>query len=254
MPTSHSLRTAIAVLALAVSAVALGQNADANTAAPTKNDYQLRVMEPAQGATIEGSTVRVTVSTDLRGQTTDLTGGTAQMPKPRIQVFLDDQDKGVLSDEQNVLTLENVPAGEHKLVVLAKNASGEVIDREELAFRSSAPSQAAGSSRPSSAPVAESGVTSSAPSEAPAPRSAEPARETAVTAPAGAPAASTEPARPERAPAAETAPPPSPATELAPQVEGSTPETLPATGSPFPAIAAIGLVLLTAGAALRLRS
>ncbi len=55
---------ALAVAALALTGVALGQNADPNTAAPTKNDYRLRVVEPAEGATISGSSFQVVV--DLR--------------------------------------------------------------------------------------------------------------------------------------------------------------------------------------------
>ena len=40
---------------VAVAAVGIAQNADANTAAPTKNDLRLRLTEPAEGATVTGT-------------------------------------------------------------------------------------------------------------------------------------------------------------------------------------------------------
>src|SRR5262249_57875118 len=55
-------RTRLALAGLVIgafAAAALGQNADKNSAGPTKNDYRLRVVEPAEGATVTGPTVRV---------------------------------------------------------------------------------------------------------------------------------------------------------------------------------------------------
>ena len=54
------------------------------------------------------------------------------MPRPRVDVFLDNENKGTLQEGQNVVTIDGVTAGSHKLVVLAKNLSGEVIDRKEI--------------------------------------------------------------------------------------------------------------------------
>ena len=59
------IRTRLALAALVTSAcvaVVLGQDAGNKSAGPTKNDYRLRVIEPAQGGTISGSTVRVVAS------------------------------------------------------------------------------------------------------------------------------------------------------------------------------------------------
>ena len=122
------------IVAIAAAGFALGQNADKNTAGPTKNDYRLRVVEPAEGATITKSPIQVVV--DLRtipevgGETRDVNS----MPRPRIDVFLDNDNKGTLQEGSNVLTLDAVTPGAHKLVVLAKNQSGEVIDRKEVNF------------------------------------------------------------------------------------------------------------------------
>ena len=56
------------------------------------------------------------------------------MPRPRVEVFLDNDSKGTLQEGQNVMTVDAVAAGAHKLVILAKNQSSEVIDRKEINF------------------------------------------------------------------------------------------------------------------------
>ena len=119
---------------LALAGLALGQNADPNSAGPTKNDYRLRVVEPAEGAMIKGDSIQVVV--DLRpfpevgGERRDVNS----MPRPRVDIFLDNDNKGTLQEGQNVMTVDAVTAGAHKLVILAKNQSGEVIDRKEINF------------------------------------------------------------------------------------------------------------------------
>src|ERR1700693_919806 len=45
----------------AVAGMVVAQNADQNTGGPTRNTLQLRLIEPAEGATISGDSVRVTV-------------------------------------------------------------------------------------------------------------------------------------------------------------------------------------------------
>src|SRR5262249_19827223 len=128
-------RTRLALLGLvngAVAAVAVGQNADKNTSGPTKNDYRLKVVEPAEGASITGPTVRVIVNTQVTEQIGDSEKRDVNsMPRPDVDVFLDDTLKGSMRDENNVLEIESVPAGTHKLVLVAKNRSNEIIDRKE---------------------------------------------------------------------------------------------------------------------------
>ena len=92
-----------------------------NSAGPTKNDYRLRVVEPAEGAMIKGDSIQVVV--DLRpfpevgAERRDVNS----MPRPRVDIFLDNENKGTLQEGQNVMTLDAVSAGAHKLVILAKN-------------------------------------------------------------------------------------------------------------------------------------
>lgn len=216
-----------AALALAMSAaLATAQSADPNTSGPTKNTFRLRVLEPAEGAMVTGSSVRVSASTLIPGEEdTKNIAPTDRTPRPEIVVFLDNSQKGVLNQETNTLVIESVPAGTHKLVLLAKNVSGEVVDRKEINFTSSEP-------------MAASATTTS---REPAP----------VAAPAPAP----------REPAPVAAPPPAPArqeTTVATTAQeqpaaAEVPETLPQTASLLPLAALAGASLLGAGAALRIR-
>ena len=118
-----------------MAAAALGQNADQNTGGPTKNTLKLTLTEPLEGATITGSVVRVTVGYNPYAFGTG--GGThfgePNFPQPRFDVYLDNTLKTTLKGtESNVATIENVPPGSHKIVVVALNVSGEIIDRKEV--------------------------------------------------------------------------------------------------------------------------
>src|SRR6476619_3558934 len=127
------------IMALALFAVAglvVAQNADKNSAGPTKNDLKIRVTEPQEGASITGSTVRVAVDYDrsrFREQGA-VDKGLDKFPPPDFDVFVDGNLKQTLKAGVNVATLDNLPAGSHKIVSLAKNISGEVIDRKEIGF------------------------------------------------------------------------------------------------------------------------
>lgn len=130
------LRITLLVLALGViSGLALAQNADKNTAGPTANTLQLKLTEPIEGATITGTQVRVGLAYNMAsfGQGQGTKFGEANFPLPIFEVFLDNDLKATLKGtEANITFIENVPPGNHKLAVLAKNISGEVIDRKEV--------------------------------------------------------------------------------------------------------------------------
>lgn len=208
--TLRSITVAIGVFV--IGALAMGQNADKNTAGPTGNQLQLRLTEPTEGSTITGTQVRVTVAYNATsfGQGQGTRFGEPNFPHPIFDVFLDnDLKQSLKGGESNVATIENVPAGDHKIVVMAKNISGEVIDRKEVNFKS--------------IPAVEVAVAPAAP---PAPAATE---------------QMTEPATPP-APAAPPAPP-------APAVtaDTDTEEELPATASTHPRTALMGLSLVLAG-------
>ncbi len=164
-----SLLLPAALVFLAVAAVpALGQNADQNSAGPTKNDLRLRVVEPVEGSTVIGSSVRVTLSNSLP-RTTQQSSGTLNMPNPSFRVYLGNKLQGEIKRDDNVLVIENVAVGNQKLVVEALNSSGEVIDRKEVRFQTSAAAAPAAAAPPSSIPSAEANPAEPAPASVSAP-------------------------------------------------------------------------------------
>jgi len=219
---------------LALAGLALGQNADPNSAGPTKNDYRLRVVEPAEGAMIKGDSLQVVV--DLRpfpevgAERRDVNS----MPRPRVEVFLDNDSKGTLQEGQNVMTLDAVATGAHKLVILAKNMSGEVIDRKEINFTAEPRTTVAQSSVETHRAAATTDTQASVP---PAPASEPPARVQAPPPPAPAPA-------------------PAPAVSM-PREDTTTNSarvrTLPETASSTPLLGAAGIGLILTGFAIRRR-
>lgn len=166
----------LAAMALLLGAgLALGQNADKNSSGPTKNDFRLRVIEPVEGGTVVGTSVRVSVANQVPQPTQEATG-TDNMPNPSFRIYLGNTLKGEIKRDENVLTIDNVPAGSQKLVIEAMNSSGEIVDRKEINFKTvPATSEAASSSTsttglkpmPSSAPAVA--PKASAPVPAPAP-------------------------------------------------------------------------------------
>ena len=208
------LRIAILILAVgSFAGLALAQAANYNTGGPTKNTLQLKLIEPAEGATITGTQVRVGIAynTSNFGEGQGTKFGEKDFPQPTFDVFLDnDLKQTVKGSESNVVFIDNVPAGAHKVVVMAKNVSGEVIDRKEVNI-TVAPAVAEAEIAP--APTTYAPVPPPPPAPAPAP---------VVEAPP---------------------PPPAPAMEM-------EHETLPKTGSAYPRVAAAGLALAMAGLAL----
>jgi LPXTG-motif cell wall-anchored protein len=202
------------LLLLAVASFSLAQNADQNTAGPTRNTLKLKVTEPAEGAQITGSTVRVAVDFNRTvfgaGQGTKF--GENNFPMPLFDVYVDDSLKQTLKGgETNVAVIPNVPAGAHKIVVVAKNISGEVIDRAVIHVTNT-----------------ESAVASTSTDNTPPP------------------APSTDTASPPVQPMA-SAPAPAPAYSAPAPVATADSDTLPKTSSDAPATALLGLSLVASG-------
>jgi hypothetical protein len=200
----------IAALALfAVAGMVVAQNADQNTGGPTKNTLKLRLVEPVEGASITGSSVRVAVDYNKTvfgtGQGTKF--GEADFPQPRFDVYVDNTLKITLKgSESNTTVIDNVPAGSHKIVVVALNVSGEIIDRKEVSVTTSP------------MVVAESAATTMATAPAPAP-----------------------------APAYQPPPAPAPAYQPAPAPPAPVEAALPRTASSAPRMALLGLGLVAVG-------
>ncbi len=161
---------AIALLACGAAGFALAQNADQNTAGPTRNDYRLRVVQPAEGATITGNKLQVIVDLEIPAER-DVRHDVESMPHPDVDVFVDDMFRETMRDDKNVVNIENIQPGPHEIVLLAKNRSGEIIDRKVIHISATAPPVA------KAPPAVEQPVKPPAPAPAPvyAPPSAPPA-------------------------------------------------------------------------------
>src|SRR5262245_50608526 len=107
MHRSRLITATLAVAALMVAGLALGQNADKNSAGPTKNDYRLRVVEPAEGALIKGSSIQVVVDVRPLPEVGGERKNTDSMPAARVDVFIDNENRGTLQEGQNVVTIDN---------------------------------------------------------------------------------------------------------------------------------------------------
>ncbi|HKF41751.1 MAG TPA: hypothetical protein VKG01_01495 [Thermoanaerobaculia bacterium] len=202
-----------AIAILAVAGAAQAQNADPNTGGPTKNTLRLKLVEPVEGASIAGTSVRVAVdyNHNVFGTGSGTKFGESNFPQPRFDIFLDNTRVATLKGtESNTTVLENVPMGTHKIAIVALNVSGEVIDRKEVNVTTTATTT-----------IAEKTTTTSTMATAPAP--AAPAPE------------------PPPAPAPAYVPPPAPAP--AAPVESA----LPHTASSSPRLALFGLALVAAG-------
>jgi len=215
----------ILVAAAVVSAIALtaqGQVAQSKqSGSPTLTQAPMRIAEPADGATIQGSDFNIVLALPA-----PQTEGTAVNPSERkssgtpiYQVWLDGKNLGNIPASRNVMNVHADNYGPHKIDVMAKNAAGQMIARQTITV-----------------------TTVAVASAAPAPAAAAPAPAPAMSAPAPAPArAEPKPAEPAPAPAA-AAPAPAPAPVK--------PKKLPKTGTDLPVVALLGWVSLTAGLGL----
>jgi hypothetical protein len=187
-------KTSSLIVALALFAVAgmvVAQNADQNSSGPTKNTLKLRLMEPVEGATITGTSVRVAVDYNHVvfgvGQGTKF--GEANFPQPRFDIYLDNTLKTTLKGtESNTAVIDNVPAGTHKIAVVALNVSGEVIDRQEVKVTTTPTVVAENTTTMATAPApAYQPPPAPAPAYQPAPAPPAPAEATLPTTASGAP-------------------------------------------------------------------
>jgi LPXTG-motif cell wall-anchored protein len=224
---------AAAAVALLIAGAVTAQNADPNTGGPTKNTLRLRLVEPREGAQITGSSIRVAVDYNRtvfgEGQGTKF--GNSNYPQPRFDVYLDGKLQETLKGgEKNVADVANVPPGAHKIAVVAKNVSGEIIDRAEVSVTNVAGVSTAEAS------------TATTTSEQPAPSAAAPPPPEPPAATADTSRSSMSSSTTSSTSSTSTAPAAAPDT-----TSTSTSNSLPRTASNAPAAALLGVTLLAAG-------
>jgi hypothetical protein len=126
-------------LGLALAVVASAQTGQSLTMsnAPTDQDYRMTIIEPKPGAVIVGKDVNIilglpplpqgnksqSAASDLKEQ---------QMNTPIFQIWVDGKNMGNLPGGTNVFYARDLSYGPHKIVVMAKNTAGELVDRKEI--------------------------------------------------------------------------------------------------------------------------
>ena len=226
---------AAAALVLLVAGVASAQNADPNTGGPTKNTLRLRLVEPREGAQITGTSIRVAVDYNRtvfgEGQGTKF--GNSNYPQPRFDVYVDNSLKETLKGgEKNVADIANIPPGKHKIAVVAKNVSNEIIDRAEVTVTNIEGTAAAEATTSTTDTTASSSTSSNATAAAPPSDSTSTMNDTSRST-ATAPSSSTTSSMSTSSSTADNT--------------TSTSARLPRTGSNAPAASLAGATLLAAG-------
>lgn len=210
--------------ALAVAAAtAFAQSGPKYSAAPTDQDYRLTIVEPKANATITGKDIQIV----LGGPRTPEGNRYPQniedkkqrdVNTPIFQIWIDDKDLGNVPSGQNVFVARDLSYGPHKIVVMAKNVAGELVDRKELSVTTVEASAASSVETRSSAIAGSTASKTESASTVPAP----PSDQTAST---GSAAGSRE--------------------------RASAGRTLPQTGSASPLLALVGVILIGSGVLLR---
>jgi LPXTG-motif cell wall-anchored protein len=183
---------------------------------PTSDEARIRIVEPTEGAVLVGNDFNLVIRDQQFPSGTAMSADAQRdAVRPIYQLFVDDKDQGNVSMTNNVVAVHTTSFGPHKIVLLAKNGAGQVIDRKEL-----------------NVTTQEGTATASTTSQP---------ETTTMSRVAPAPAA----------PVA-AAPAPEPVTSTAPPASASS-RTLPATGTQYPAAAVAGVLLLATGAVIRRR-
>ena len=124
-------------LALAVVASAQTGQSLSMSNAPTDQDYRMTIVEPKPGAVIVGKDVNIilglpTLPQGNKKQSTASDLKEQQMNTPIFQIWVDGKNMGNLPGGSNVFYARDLSYGPHKIVVMAKNTAGELVDRKEI--------------------------------------------------------------------------------------------------------------------------
>jgi hypothetical protein len=126
-------------LVLGLAAVASAQTGKSLTMsnAPTDQDYRMTIIEPKPGAVIVGKDVNIILGLPSlpqgnKSQSTASDLKEQQMNTPIFQIWVDGKNMGNLPGGTNVFYARDLSYGPHKIVVMAKNTAGELVDRKEI--------------------------------------------------------------------------------------------------------------------------
>jgi LPXTG-motif cell wall-anchored protein len=133
----HIVLTLLLVVGLGAAASAQTGKSLQYSNAPTDTDYRMTIVEPKAGATVVGKDVNIvlglpSVPPGNRKQSEASDLKQREMNTPIFQIWVDGKNMGNLPGGTNVFYARDLPYGPHKIVVMAKNASGELVDRKEI--------------------------------------------------------------------------------------------------------------------------
>jgi hypothetical protein len=126
-------------LVLGLAAVASAQTGKTMTMsnAPTDQDYRMTIIEPKPGALIVGKDVSIILGLPVLPQGNKSQSAASdlkeqQMNTPIFQIWVDGKNMGNLPGGTNIFYARDLSYGPHKIVVMAKNTAGELVDRKEI--------------------------------------------------------------------------------------------------------------------------
>ena len=158
-------------LVLGLAAVASAQTGKTMTMsnAPTDQDYRMTIIEPKPGALIVGKDVSIILGLPVLPQGNKSQSAASdlkeqQMNTPIFQIWVDGKNMGNLPGGTNIFYARDLSYGPHKIVVMAKNTAGELVDRKEIMVTTAETAGTVTMSQSNTAPVA---VIAPAPAPAP---------------------------------------------------------------------------------------
>ncbi len=169
-------------LALGLAAAASAQTGKSlhYSNAPSDTDYRMTIVEPKQGATIVGKDVNIVLGipdvppgNKVQSRAEDLKQ--RDMNTPTFQIWVDGKDYGNLPIGQNVFYARDLSYGPHKIVVMAKNTAGELVDRKEISVTTVEQASSVAMTQTQAAPAAPAPAPApEAPTETTLPQTASP--------------------------------------------------------------------------------
>jgi len=197
---------------------------------PTSNEARIRIVEPAEGAVLSGSDFNMVIQDQQFPSGTSVSSEQQKdLTRPVYQLFVDKKDLGNISMDRNVIAVHTDGFGAHKIVLLAKNGAGQVIDRKELNVTTQEGSATASTSTSGSSQSGMSGSTAGTGSASTAPSSGSTSMNSTDNASTPSSSSGTG------------------------SMSTSSSGSLPKTASSFPAAALAGLALMGTGVLIRRR-
>jgi hypothetical protein len=154
----HILSFALVLGLAAVASAQTGKSLQYSNA-PTDQDYRMTILEPKAGATIVGKDVSIVLGLPALPQGNKSQSAASDLKEramntPIFQIWVDGKNMGNLPGGTNVFYARDLSYGPHKIVVMAKNTAGELVDRKEISVTTAETAGSISVTQSNAAPVA----------------------------------------------------------------------------------------------------